>query len=174
MKPTPNVYFGGPVDLNMGIILHPLDYSTKKTIKISNKIGVTSGFFDIMHVGHINTLKLCKKNCDTFFVCLSSDKQIEELKGETRPINTINDRIRMLTTMPFIDYIILYDEINNQMQNELDTIINILNPHVWFKGSDYNEKEILKLHPSLKNIMLFENLKDKGTTNLVNKIQQGI
>tara|TARA_Y100001970_G_C13637916_1_gene557387 strand:- start:16 stop:576 length:561 start_codon:yes stop_codon:yes gene_type:complete len=42
MKPTPNVYFGGPVDLNMGIILHPLDYSTKKTIKISNKIGVTS------------------------------------------------------------------------------------------------------------------------------------
>ena len=42
MKPAPNVYFGGPVDLNMGIILHPLDYSTKKTIKISNKIGVTS------------------------------------------------------------------------------------------------------------------------------------
>ena len=42
MKPTPNVYFGGPVDLNMGIILHPLDYSTKKTIKISNQIGVTS------------------------------------------------------------------------------------------------------------------------------------
>ena len=34
MEPTPNVYFGGPVDLNMGIILHPLDYSTKKTIKI--------------------------------------------------------------------------------------------------------------------------------------------
>ena len=42
MKPTPNVYFGGPVDLNMGIILHPLDYSTKKTIKISSKVGVTS------------------------------------------------------------------------------------------------------------------------------------
>lgn len=42
IEPTPNIYFGGPVDLNMGIILHPLDYSTKKTIKISNKIGVTS------------------------------------------------------------------------------------------------------------------------------------
>ena len=42
IKPTPNIYFGGPVDLNMGIILHPLDYSTKKTIKISKNIGVTS------------------------------------------------------------------------------------------------------------------------------------
>jgi len=42
INPTPNVYFGGPVDLNMGIILHPLDYITKKTIKISNQIGVTS------------------------------------------------------------------------------------------------------------------------------------
>ena len=38
IKPTPNIYFGGPVDLNMGIILHPLDYSTKKTIKISKNI----------------------------------------------------------------------------------------------------------------------------------------
>ena len=42
INPKPNVYFGGPVDLNMGIILHPLDYITKKTIKISNQIGVTS------------------------------------------------------------------------------------------------------------------------------------
>ena len=42
MKPKPNVYFGGPVDMNMGIILHPLDYATKKTIKISSDIGVTS------------------------------------------------------------------------------------------------------------------------------------
>ena len=42
INPTPNVYFGGPVDLNMGIILHPLDYMTKKTIKISNQVGVTS------------------------------------------------------------------------------------------------------------------------------------
>ena len=32
MNPTPNIYFGGPVDLNMGIILHPLDYITNKTI----------------------------------------------------------------------------------------------------------------------------------------------
>lgn len=42
ISPTPNVYFGGPVDLNMGIILHPLDYITKKTIKISSQLGVTS------------------------------------------------------------------------------------------------------------------------------------
>ena len=42
IQPTPDVYFGGPVDLNMGIILHPLDYITKKTIKISSQLGVTS------------------------------------------------------------------------------------------------------------------------------------
>lgn len=42
INPKPDVYLGGPVDLNMGIILHPLDYMTKKTIKISNQIGATS------------------------------------------------------------------------------------------------------------------------------------
>ena len=41
INPTPNVYFGGPVDLNMGIILHQLDYIKQKTIKISNQLGVT-------------------------------------------------------------------------------------------------------------------------------------
>tara|TARA_Y100001968_G_C19055144_1_gene571044 strand:- start:34 stop:594 length:561 start_codon:yes stop_codon:yes gene_type:complete len=42
INPKPNIYFGGPVDMNMGIILHPLDYKTQKTIQISNQVGVTS------------------------------------------------------------------------------------------------------------------------------------
>lgn len=36
-----------------------------------NNIGLTSGCFDILHEGHITNLKLCKKNCDHLFVCLS-------------------------------------------------------------------------------------------------------
>ena len=51
MNPTPNIYFGGPVDLNMGIILHPLDYITNKTIRISNQVGVTSDSKIIFNCG---------------------------------------------------------------------------------------------------------------------------
>ena len=134
-------------------------------------IGLTSGCFDIMHNGHINNLKLCKKQCDVLFVCLSSDKQIKELKGESRPINNINDRTNMLSNMSFIDYIILYDELDNATEKELDNIMTILNPDYWFKGTDYNVNEIRYKHPSLKNICLFDNIPNKSTTNIIEQIK---
>ena len=77
----------------------------KLLIKINEfkNIGLTSGCFDILHEGHIKNLKICKKNCDHLFVCLSSDKQIERLKGTKRPINNLIDRVNMLIHFDFID-----------------------------------------------------------------------
>ena len=135
-----------------------------------NNMGLTSGCFDILHEGHITNLKMCKKNCDHLFVCLSSDQQIKRLKGELRPINNLNDRINMLIHYDFIDIIILYDEMNDELESELDNIMNIIKPCVWFKGSDYNKEDILKKHPNLKNIQLFNLIKGKSTTNIIKKI----
>jgi D-beta-D-heptose 7-phosphate kinase/D-beta-D-heptose 1-phosphate adenosyltransferase len=135
-----------------------------------NNIGLTSGCFDILHEGHITNLKLCKKNCDHLFVCLSSDKQIKRLKGELRPINNLIDRINMLIHYDFIDIIILYDETNDELESELDNIMNIVKPYIWFKGSDYNKQDILKKHPNIKNIQLFDLIKGKSTTNIIQKI----
>jgi|UniRef100_A0A6C0H415 D-beta-D-heptose 7-phosphate kinase/D-beta-D-heptose 1-phosphate adenosyltransferase len=135
-----------------------------------NNIGLTSGCFDILHEGHITNLKLCKKNCDHLFVCLSSDKQIKRLKGELRPINNLIDRINMLIHYDFIDILILYDETNDELESELDNIMNIVKPYIWFKGSDYNKQDILKKHPNIKNIQLFDLIKGKSTTNIIQKI----
>ena len=133
-------------------------------------IGLTSGCFDIFHSGHISTLKQSKNMCDVFFVCLSSDKQIREIKGPSRPVNHIEDRARMLLTMPFIDYVILYDETDNAYEKELDNIMLMIQPDVWFKGSDYTERGVRAKHPSLKRIVLFDNLENKSTTNIITKI----
>lgn len=133
-------------------------------------IGLTSGCFDIFHSGHISTLKQSKHLCDVFFVCLSSDKQIREIKGPSRPVNNIEDRARMLLTMPFIDYVILYDETDNAYEKELDNIMLMIQPNIWFKGSDYTERGVRAKHPSLKRIVLFENVENKSTTHIIIKI----
>jgi len=156
---------------NSKIIYSKIHLQDLFTFKTFNTIGLTSGCFDIIHIGHIDNLKICKSYCDTFFLCLSSDKQIKELKGKNRPINTIFCRTKLLTIMPFVDYIILYDEIDNNNEKELDDIMNIINPNYWFKGSDYNVKDIIKKHPCLKNIIIHNNIPKNSTTNIIKNIQ---
>ena len=77
----------------------------------------------------------------------------------------------MLIHYDFIDSIILYDETNDEHQIELDNIINIVNPSTWFKGGDYTKEDILKKHPSLKNIEIINLIEGKSTTNIINKIK---
>ena len=146
---------------------HLLDHLNLHNLK---NIGLTSGCFDILHEGHIQNLKTCKKNCETLMVCLSSDNQIKRLKGEKRPINNLLDRINMLIHFDFIDFIILYDEINDELESELDNIMNIINPCIWFKGTDYKKEDIFKKHPNLKKIKLIEFIEGKSTTNIIKKI----
>lgn len=148
---------------------HLKDYLLKN--KNIGKLGLTCGCYDIIHEGHITNMKICKKQCDVLYVCLSSDTQIQRLKGDTRPINKLEDRINMLIHYDFIDLIILYDEINDENETELDNIINIINPDTWFKGKDYIKETILKKHPTLRNIELIDLIEGKSTTNIVNKIK---
>jgi rfaE bifunctional protein nucleotidyltransferase chain/domain len=136
-----------------------------------NNIGLTCGCFDILHEGHITNLKMCRKKCDELYVCLSSDEQIARLKGKSRPINKLNDRIHMLIHYDFIDLVILYNETNDEYQSELDNVINLVNPNIWFKGSDYTKEDIFKKHPSLKNIEIIDLVEGKSTTNIINKIK---
>ena len=103
-------------------------------------------------------------------VCLSSDKQIKNLKGSDRPINNYNDRINLFKTIKYVDYIILYDECNITTEQTLDEIMQIVDPYFWVKGSDYKIEEILKKHPCLKNIKLIDNIENKSTTNIIKKI----
>ena len=146
---------------------HLTDYLALNNL---TNIGLTSGCFDILHEGHVKNLKTCKTNCTSLLVCLSSDNQIKRLKGEKRPINNLADRINMLIQFDFIDLLILYDEINDALESELDNLINIINPSVWFKGTDYTRDDIFKKHPSLKKIQLINFVEGKSTTNIIKKI----
>lgn len=137
----------------------------------NKKIVLTCGCFDILHVGHIKLLEESKKMGDILIVLLSSDEQINTLKGNQRPINNLNDRLNLFKIIPYIDYIVPYNEIlTNKNEEILDKYINIIKPDIWTKGDDYTIENILTLHPSLKKIALINLLAGKSTTNIVNKI----
>jgi len=138
---------------------------------MNKKIVLKSGCYDILHVGHIHNLKTAKSLCDTLFVALSSDTQIQKLKGASRPVNTYNDRINVFKTLPYIDYIILYDEENIEKEETLGQIMKIVGPNIWTKGSDYTVEKIVDKHPYLNKVIIIDNVKDKSTTNIIKKIE---
>lgn len=133
------------------------------------RIVLTSGCYDILHVGHLTNLKQAKQLGDVLIVCLSSDAQIRALKGESRPVNNYADRINLFKTISYVDYIVLYDEENIATEATLGKLMKIVDPYAWTKGSDYTKAAILAKHPYLKNIVLIDNVKDKSTTNIIKK-----
>lgn len=148
---------------HLNLIIQDLQSSDKKVI-------LSSGCFDILHVGHLNTLKIAKNLGDILMVCLSSDEQIKKLKGHKRPINNYQDRIDLFKTISYVDYIIIYDEENIEKEKTLDDIMKRVNPFAWVKGNDYDKEDILKKHPHLQNIVLLENIANKSTTHIIKNI----
>ena len=142
------------------------DFEIDKITKISKKHNIvfTNGCFDILHSAHIELLKFAKNQGDVLVVGLNSDESIKRLKGETRPINNIDERAKILSLFDFIDYIIVFSD---------DTPLNIitmLTPDILIKGSDYNKENIIGKE-FVKQIILFDFVQNKSSTRVINKIK---
>lgn len=156
-------YSHNKIDFNNKIIY---DYETDKINEISKKQNkvFTNGCFDILHSAHIELLMFSKEKGDILIVGLNSDDSIKRLKGQTRPINDISERSKILSLFDFVDYIIIFDD---------DTPLNILKllePDILIKGSDYNINNIIGKEFT-KKIILFDYINNKSSTNIINKIK---
>jgi D-beta-D-heptose 7-phosphate kinase/D-beta-D-heptose 1-phosphate adenosyltransferase len=93
----------------------------------------TGGCFDLLHTGHLRTLRAARALGDCLVVCLNSDDSVRALKGAGRPINHQSDRAELLAGMDCVDAVAIFDE---------DTPIPLLRrlrPDIWVKGGDYSE-----------------------------------
>lgn len=105
----------------------------------NRKIIFTNGCFDILHAGHIHLLNACAEfeNNAVIIVALNSDASIKRLKGESRPINTFEDRALIIATLYTTDAVIKFEE---------DTpyqLIELIKPDILVKGGDYKKDEIV-------------------------------
>lgn len=71
------------------------------------KIVLTSGTYDLFHVGHLNYLEKVKQYGDVLVVMMSGDKRIRARKGPKRPIIPENDRARILDALKVVDYVFI-------------------------------------------------------------------
>jgi len=74
---------------------------------LNQKIVLTSGTFDLLHIGHAKYLEVAKSYGDILVVGVDSDKKVRERKGPDRPVVPESERINMLAHLRSVDIITL-------------------------------------------------------------------
>jgi D-beta-D-heptose 7-phosphate kinase / D-beta-D-heptose 1-phosphate adenosyltransferase len=147
--------------------------STSKILQIVNflksqnqKIVLTNGCFDVIHLGHIHLLEKAKTFGDFLIVALNSDKSVKLLKGEKRPINKVLARIKSLEALKCVDLVVVFNELTPL------NIIKMIKPNVLVKGGDYKIEGIIGADVVKANkgeIKIVNTVKGYSTTKLLQK-----
>ena len=103
------------------------------------KIVVTSGYFDPLHVGHIECLELAKQLGDKLIVIVNSDLQAKLKKGKS--FMKQEDRIKIILALKCVDEVFLsIDKDKSQCES-----LRYLKPDIFAKGGDRMAGEIPEL-----------------------------
>jgi rfaE bifunctional protein nucleotidyltransferase chain/domain len=98
----------------------------------------TNGCFDLLHPGHVRSLREARGFGDLLVVGVNSDRSVGRLdKGPGRPILTEDERAEVLAALEMIDYVTFFDE-----DTPLE-LIHAVEPDVLVKGGDWNEADIV-------------------------------
>ncbi len=130
----------------------------------AKKIVFTNGCFDIIHIGHIRSLKEAKSFGDILIVGLNSDRSVSVIKPN-RPINPQNQRAEILSSLEMVDYVVLFDE---ETPYEL---IKLVQPDVLVKGGDWKKEDIIGSDIA-KETRSVPYVKGVSTTEIIERIKK--
>ncbi len=99
-------------------------------------IVMTNGCFDILHAGHVTYLQQARELGDRLLVAVNVDATVRRLKGEDRPVNSVDFRMRMLSALECVDWVVSFEE------DTPTRLICELLPDILVKGGDNNPDEI--------------------------------
>jgi D-beta-D-heptose 7-phosphate kinase/D-beta-D-heptose 1-phosphate adenosyltransferase len=101
------------------------------------RIVFTNGCFDILHAGHVLYLEQAKRLGDRVIVAVNSDESISRLKGPTRPINPLENRLQVLSGLRSVDWVVPFSD------DTPERLIKKIVPDIMVKGGDYQDLEAL-------------------------------
>lgn len=97
------------------------------------RIVFTNGCFDILHAGHVMYLEQAKRLGDRVIVAVNDDASVVRLKGPSRPINSLEERMNVLAGLRAVDWVVSFSE------DTPERIIQRLCPDILVKGGDYKD-----------------------------------
>jgi D-beta-D-heptose 7-phosphate kinase/D-beta-D-heptose 1-phosphate adenosyltransferase len=132
------------------------------------KISFTNGCFDILHPGHLFSLKQAADEADFLIVGLNSDASVKKLKGPSRPINNTKSRAIVLANLILVDAVVVFEE-----ETPLE-LIKALLPDVMVKGGDYTIDQVVGGKEVIANggkVIINPIVEGFSTTGLIEKMK---
>jgi rfaE bifunctional protein nucleotidyltransferase chain/domain len=91
----------------------------------------TNGCFDLLHVGHVRSLRAARALGDALVVGVNSDASVRRLKGTSRPLVPAEQRLEVLAALECVDWVIPFEE------DDPTAALARLRPDIHCKGADY-------------------------------------
>lgn len=100
------------------------------------RVVMTNGCFDLLHVGHLQALRAMRALGDRLVVAVNDDDSVRRLKGAGRPVTALADRMAMLAALDCVDRVAPFAE------DTPAALIARVGPDVLAKGGDYEPASI--------------------------------
>lgn len=100
------------------------------------KVVMTNGVFDILHAGHVSYLANARNLGDRLIVAVNSDASTRRLKGSSRPVNPLINRMTVLGALEAVDWVVSFEEDTPQR------LIGEILPDLLVKGGDYKPEDV--------------------------------
>jgi len=126
-----------------------------KTVKVW-----VNGTFDILHIGHIKLLEFASQFGEVR-VGIDTDERVKQLKGESRPINNISDRIDFMNSIKYVN-----SSVSFSTDEELCDRIKEWDADIIIVGNDYKDKKVIGSH-LVKEIIFFDKIDGYSSTKII-------
>jgi D-beta-D-heptose 7-phosphate kinase/D-beta-D-heptose 1-phosphate adenosyltransferase len=130
------------------------------------KIIMTNGCFDLLHAGHVTYLEQAKALGERLCVAVNSDASVKQLKGESRPINGLQERMTVLAALACVDWVVAFAE------ETPERLYCRLLPDVIVKGGDYSPEQVAGGDCVIKaggEVKILQFVDGQSTTAMINK-----
>jgi len=133
------------------------------------RLVLTNGCFDLLHVGHVRYLQQAAKLGDCLVVAINGDDSVRALKGEGRPLNSASDRAEVVAALECVGFVTIFTQLR------ATKVIEALKPEIYVKGGDYsletlNPEETNALKKTKTEIRTLPLVPGKSTSGLIEKL----
>ncbi len=136
-------------------------------LNLDNRIVLTNGCFDLLHAGHVRYLSKAASLGDVLIIAVNSDNSVKKLKGDSRPLIPLEERMELLAALEAVDYVTSFST------ETCSPVIETIKPDIYVKGGDYSSDTLPEwstVNEYGGDVKFIEMTTERSTSGIIEKI----